>query len=98
MILRAIPVFGTCVAIAMLLNEIAYRSGLLAAGHTINMFFISPYCDPSLPVYSLVQNLVPYPWCLIIYVLVFTAAAYLVLLTAIAITFLVTRRRNESIL
>ena len=81
-VLRALPVFGAFVAMAMLLNEIAHASGLLAAGHTFNMFFISPYCEPSLAVYSTVQALAPYPFCLIIYVLAFTLAAYLVLLAA----------------
>lgn len=81
-LLRAVPVFCVGLLVAMLLNEIAYRSGLLAAGHNFNMFFISPYCEPSLPVYSLVQAAVPYPWCLLIYVLVFTLAAGLILLAA----------------
>ncbi|MBE5804098.1 MAG: hypothetical protein E7316_06250 [Clostridiales bacterium] len=84
-ILKAIPVFAACISIAMLLNEIAYRSGLLASGHTFNMFFISPYCEPSLPVYSIVQAYVPYPWCLIIYILAFSLAAFLVLLAAMGI-------------
>lgn len=93
-ILRAVPVFAACVGIAMGLNELAYRSGLLAAGHTFNMFFISPYCAPSLPVYSLVQQAVPYPLCLVIYILGFTAAAYLVLLTAMGIARLHHRRTS----
>ncbi len=71
---RAIPVFGVCIVIAMILNEFARIFGILE-DHTFNMFFISPYCDPSLPVYSLVQKYVPYPFCLIFYVLGFTAAA-----------------------
>lgn len=95
-ILLAMPVFLVCVAIAMLLNEIAYHSGLLAAGHTFNMFFISPYCEPSLPVYSLVQAAVPYPYCLLIYMLAFSLAAYLVLLGAMGIAG-VTARRQVSI-
>lgn len=80
--LRAIPVFGVFLLLAMLMNEIAYRAGLMAAGHTFNMFFISPYCEPSLPVYSTVQAHVPYPWCLAVYIGVFTLAAYMVLLSA----------------
>ena len=71
---RAIPVFGVCIVIAVILNEFARILGILE-DHTFNMFFISPYCEPSLPVYSLVQKYVPYPFCLIFYVLGFTAAA-----------------------
>ncbi len=82
-ILKAMPVFAAAVGIAVLLNEIAYVTGLLEE-HTFNMFFVSPHCDPSLPVYSLVQAVVPYPWCLFIYIGCFTLASYIVLLIAMA--------------
>ena len=80
-VLKAVPVFAVCVTLAMIMNEIAYRSGLLKS-ETFNMFFISPYCEPSLPVYSLVQEVVPFPFCLILYIAGFSAAAYLVVLIA----------------
>lgn len=94
--LRAVPVFLVCVAIAVILNETAFRCGLLAAGHTFNMFFISPYCTPSLPVYSLVQKLVPYPGCLALYVLGFSLASFLVLLAARAIAHVVHNRHHHQ--
>lgn len=78
-ILKALPVFAATIGVAMLLNEVAYRSGLLET-HNFNMFYISPYCDPHLPVYSLVQQVVPYPISLVIYIAGFTAAGYLMLL------------------
>lgn len=80
-ILKAIPVFVFCVCIAAVMNEIAKYSGLLES-ETFNMFFISPHCEPSLPVYSMVQTFVPYPWCAFIYVIAFSAAAYLILLAS----------------
>lgn len=83
-VLRAMPVFAICVGLAAIFNEIAHASGLLAT-ETFNMFFISPYCEPSLPVYSLVQQVIAYPWNLVIYILGFSAAAYLILLIAILI-------------
>lgn len=83
-ITRAIPVFAVCVGLAVLMNEIAHASGLLQR-ETFDMFFISPYGTPSLPVYSLVQNVVPFPWCLMIYILGFSLAAYIMLLIAIAV-------------
>lgn len=83
-ILKALPVFAVMVGIAVILNEIAYRTGLLETD-TFNMFFISPYCDPSLPVYSLVQGVVPFPLCLVLYVAGFTAAAYIILLIAMGV-------------
>jgi hypothetical protein len=83
-VLRALPIFASCVGIAMILNEIAYRSGLLER-ERFNMFLISPYSHPELPVYSIVQENVAYPWCLVIYIAMFTLAAYLVLLVSMAI-------------
>ena len=83
-ILKALPVFAVTVGMAAIMNEIANQTGLLER-ETFNMFFISPYCEPSLPVYSLVQAHVPFPFCLFLYILGFTAAAYIVLLLAMAI-------------
>lgn len=97
-ILKAIPVFMVAVLTAVILNEIAFQSGLLNE-HEFNMFFISPHCEPSLPVYSLVQNTVPYPWCLFIYVGAFTLASYLILLIAMGIKHLAKKKslRDEKI-
>ena len=81
-ILKAMPVFACMMGIAMILNEIAFRSGLQ---ETFNMFYISPHCEPSLLVYKDVQAVVPFPFCTIIYFLGFTLAAYLILLAAIGI-------------
>ena len=81
---KAIPVFACFIVVAMILNEVAYNAGLLE-DHVFNMFYISPYCEPSLPVYSLVQQVVPYPWSIAIYVAGFSAAAYLILLIGMAV-------------
>ncbi len=84
-ILKAVPVFSVAVGIAVVLNEIAFRTGLLETD-TFNMFFVSPYCEPTLIVYSSVQKVVPFPWCLIIYILVFTLASSAVLILAMGIS------------
>ncbi len=78
---KALPVFAINLALAVGMNEIAHATGLLER-ETFNMFFVSPYCEPSLPVYSLVQQAVAYPWCLALYIMGFTAAAGIVLLLA----------------
>ncbi len=93
-IVKAIPVFAICVAVAMILNEIAYFSGLLE-NETFNMFFISPHCEPSLPVYSLVQAVVPFPWCLLIYIFGFSAAAYIILLISMLVKKIVNKHHNK---
>lgn len=83
-IFKAIPVFTLTLTIAVILNEIMVASGVLK-GETFNMFFVSRHFPPSLPVYSLVQQVVPYPFCLLLYIMGFSAAAYLILLFAICI-------------
>ncbi|MBR6535098.1 MAG: YwaF family protein [Clostridia bacterium] len=83
-ILRAMPVFAIAVGVAAVMNEIAHFSGLLER-ETFNMFFISPHCEPSLPVYSAVQGVVPFPFCLILYIAGFSGASYLILLIAMLI-------------
>ncbi len=77
-VLKGCCVFSVAVAIAVVLNEGMWYSGILG-DETFNMFFISRHFPGTLPVYSLVQQVVPYPWCLIIYVAAFTAAAFLVM-------------------
>ncbi len=91
-ILKALPVFLCVVTIAMVMNEAAYQSGLLETD-TFNMFFISPYCDPSLPLFSLIQPLVPFAVSVVIYVSAFTLAAYLILLAAMGIAKLGARKK-----
>ena len=95
-ILKAMPVFASTVALAAVMNEIAYQVGLLET-ETFNMFYISPHCDPHLLVYSDVQKLVPFPFCLIIYILGFTAAAYLILLIAMGIGALIRKAHPAKV-
>ena len=91
-ILKAIPVFAVCVGMAVVMNEIAHSTGLLER-ETFDMFFISPYGTPSLPVYSLVQGVVPFPWCLVIYIAAFSVAAYLMLLIALGVKSLAGKKK-----
>ena len=92
---KAAPVFAVCLLLAVVMNEIAHATGLLKT-ETFNMFFVSPYCEPSLPVYSLVQGAVAYPWCLIIYILGFTAAAGIVLLLAVGAQKLFSKKQEKA--
>ena len=91
-ILKAFPVFVVSIALAMLMNEIAKRTGLLER-EGFNMFYISPYCEGTLPVYSILQKNLPYPVCLTIYFVCFTLIAYIILLAAIGIKQL---RKNKK--
>ena len=93
--LRSALVFAVMVGIAVILNEWAYRVGI-APEHFFNMFYVSPYCDPHLPVYSLVQPLVPFPWSLVIYILGFSVAACVPLLLAFVLKRLTIRSREYA--
>ena len=95
-ILKAACVFVVCLGIAMVLNEIAHRTGLLETD-TFNMFYISPYCDPHLPVFSLVQPLLPYPLELVVYILGFTAAAYIMLLLSMAAKSMAKKKAKQTV-
>ncbi len=92
---KAVPVFVCFVALAAILNEIAYQTGLLLT-ESFNMFYISPHCDPHLPVYSLVQEIVPFPWCLVLYVLGFTAAGGAIQLIAMGIRSLNRKTQKQT--
>ena len=82
-VLHALPVFCAAVAVAMGLNEWAYRTGMLE-DHYFNVFYFSPHADPHLPLYSNVQNAlgVDNPLSFVIYVVGFTLAASVMLLLA----------------
>lgn len=92
-ILKALFVFAVAVCLAVVMNEIAYFSGL---EETFNMFYISPHHPPHLPIYSNVQAVVPYPLSLVIYIAGFTAAAYLMLLAAMGIHRLATGKKKAA--
>ena len=81
-ILKALPVFAVTLGVAVILNEWAYYGGLLEH-HTFNMFNISRHVPSEFPVFSQIQPLVPHWVSLVLYVGVFTLAAYLMLLIGI---------------
>ena len=82
--LYALPVFSVFVCLAMILNEVVYYSGILG-GETLNIFFISRHVPPSLPIYSTIQNIIPYPFCVFFYIFGFSSASYILLLTNMGI-------------
>lgn len=96
-ILRAGSVFAICVVLAAVMNDVAFATGLLEK-ETFNMFYISPYCDPHLPVYSMVQRVVPYPLSLVIYIAGFTAASYVILLAAMGIRKLSQSHKTKTLI
>lgn len=85
-ILKALSVFCVLVAIALIMNIIYNSTGNTA---TFNMFFISPYLPCTLPILNMIYEMVPYPVFLIIYIIGFTLAAFIMLLVAMGINRLV---------
>ena len=82
-LLRAIPVFASCLTIAVVLNEIAGK--IDPDKYNFNLFYISRYHQGTLPVFSLIQNKVPFIVGFIIYVVGFTVLAGVILLIAMGI-------------
>lgn len=82
-ILRALPTFGVLVAIALTANVLYGEFG--DPDQTFNMFFISPYYPCTLPILSLVYDIVPYPIFLVCYLVGFTTTGYIMSLCAMSI-------------
>jgi len=95
-ILQALPVFAAMLGLALIMNETVYHSGILG-DEEFNMFYISPYFENSLPIYSAVHEAVPAPWNILIYIAGFTAAAYLMLLIAMGIGKLISKTRRKAL-
>lgn len=76
--LSSIFVFAVMVLVAIALNEIMFYA--LDGAETFNMFFISRHFDCTLPVLSLLYPVMPYPLFLIMYLLGFALAAFVVYL------------------
>lgn len=80
--LSGVSIFAILLLIAVTLNEIVFKSGVLH-GQTFNMFFISPYFKASLPVYSDIFQWLPFPLGIMCYALLFTLGALVVLKAAV---------------
>ncbi|MBE7074628.1 MAG: hypothetical protein E7376_01440 [Clostridiales bacterium] len=91
--LKASAVFGVLVFIALAIDCSYIWLGGTA---TCNMFFISPYFNTSLPVFSSIQPNVPYFVFLLLYIFAFCLAAFLVLGTAMLIKKLASKRKAAS--
>ena len=94
-LLCALPVFASCAGIALALNEIIYYTVDLG-NDSFNMFYFSRHFPGTLPLYSDLQKMVPYPVALVVYLAVFTLAAYLMLLAAKGIGALVRKGKTKQ--
>ncbi|MBQ2719358.1 MAG: YwaF family protein [Clostridia bacterium] len=77
---KALPVFAVAVALALLLNVTVYHALAASGGEvpTFNMFFISPYFDCTLPLVGAISAALPYPVFLLVYLVGFSLAAFIV--------------------
>jgi hypothetical protein len=73
-LISALNVFLICVAIAITIDVSTYFIGI---NQGLEMFFISPFHDSSLPVFNIIYQRVPYIVFLIIYITVFSFGSYL---------------------
>jgi hypothetical protein len=72
--IQALSVFLILVAMAIVIDVSTYVFGI---NQGLEMFFISPYHDSSLPVFNIIYQNVPYLVFLIIYILAFSLGSYL---------------------
>ena len=88
-----IAVFVAMVGIAMVMNLVVYRI-FLANGitETFNMFYISPHFDCTLPVLSIVWEMVPYAIFVCCYFFGFILAAAIMFLLLKAVSKLAKRK------
>jgi hypothetical protein len=93
-LMQAIFVFLCFVATALLINVVVYKSGVLN-GETFNMFYISPYFISSLPVFSVIQQSVPYVLFLASYILALSLGAAIVCQISKGISIIVSKERNS---
>lgn len=82
-IFSAIAVFGGLITLATIGNVL--YGELNTTGATCNLFFISPYFPSTLPVFSSLWHVLPYPLFLALYIVAFSFAAYLILLCAMLV-------------
>lgn len=80
-LLKGIPVFCVCLTIAVILNEVGHCTGL-DENIPFDMFYVSPYSQSILPIYREIQRVIPFPWCLSLYIFGFVLAAFIVLAVA----------------
>lgn len=73
-----IAVFAIMATVALILNVSIHK----ITDEDFNMFFISPYFQSTLPVLSSVWSKIPYPLFLVLYLVGFSAAAFVIHLAA----------------
>lgn len=88
---NGIGIFIVFVILAQVLNIGVYNSGILG-DETFNMFYISPYFISSLPVFDTIQQSVPYPVYLALYVITLSLGACIVYMIAKTIANLVNKK------
>lgn len=81
-LINGFKIFLMFVSMAFLLNIVIYNSGILN-GETFNMFYISPYFISSLPVFSIIQPLIPYILFLVTYILALFLGAFIIYIVAL---------------
>lgn len=94
-LLTAIGTFLVFVGMAMAMNLIVYHADVLN-GETFNMFYISPYFTSSLPVFSTIQPMVPYPVFFMMYIATLTLGGVVVYNIAKMIKYLSLRHKYHG--
>ena len=91
--LKSIPVFAAFSILAIVMNEIAFYSGLQ---ETFNMFYISSHYPCTLPILSQIYEIVPYIVFLLIYLLGFVLVSAIVYFAQLGIIKLVNKIKSKK--
>ncbi|MBQ2873180.1 MAG: YwaF family protein [Bacilli bacterium] len=89
---KAIIIFLCFVVTAISINIIIYNIGILN-GETFNMFYISPYFTPTLPIFDIIWQYVPYIVYLIIYIWALIIGGFIIL----NISSLIKKTKNSTV-
>lgn len=94
-LIRAITVFLVMAGIALAMNFGVYHSGLLG-DETFNMFYISPYFISVLPVFDAIQQAVPYPVFLGLYLIALSLGGLVIMLVSKAFAYGVKKYKQRA--
>lgn len=88
---NATIVFAVCVATALVIDISTYYIGIDGG---LKMFFISPFHQSTLPVFSIIYDKVPYLVFLLIYLLLFYLGAFLILKVAQLVSYIFKKEKK----
>lgn len=89
--LKSLPIFGALVSLALIINEIFVA--IMGSGENFNLFYISRHRNCTLPLLNIIDEALPYPLFLPLYILGFMLVALIIFSVAKGIILLVNKSK-----